>query len=87
MSTTPTPAPVPPVAAKPAVSPVAPKPAPVKVPSPYANKIVKDIRTLHTASVFVVDLSFTDDSHYFIKTKQGVLELGGTSDWDTGAKA
>jgi hypothetical protein len=55
--------------------------------SPYANKMVKEIVTKHVASMFLVDVQFTDGTHYFIKTSQGVLELGGTADWDTGTKS
>jgi hypothetical protein len=69
------------------VAAVPPKPKPEAFKSPYANKTVKELSTKHVASMFVVDLEFIDGTHYYIKTRQGVLELGGTADWDTGAKS
>jgi hypothetical protein len=59
--------------------------APPEQPT-LVGKTVKQIDTTHVGSVFVVDILCTDDNHYFIKTKQGALEIGGTAEWDTGDK-
>jgi hypothetical protein len=87
--TTPTlaaiPRPVPP--AQP--SPVAPKavvaPAP-RITPPYAGKTVTSVKTSQIASIFVVDILFSDTTHYFIKNHQGVIEVGGTADMSTGTR-
>src|ERR1019366_7018633 len=69
-----------------AAPPVAHPPLQPEVP-PLPSVVGKTIATLKTyqhASVFVVELVFTDKTRHYIKTKQGALELGGTIDWGTG---
>lgn len=69
-----------------APEPVASESEPPSV-SPFVGKTVKAITIQQHASVFVVDLEFTDNTHYFIKNKQGVVELGGTFDWGSGVQS
>jgi hypothetical protein len=45
---------------------------------------IKELKTYKRASVFVVDFLLTTGKHFYIKTKQGVTEIGGTEDWGTG---
>jgi len=70
-------------------SPVAPKavvaPAP-RIAPPYAGKTVTSVKTSQVASIFVVDILFSDNTHYFIKNHQGVIEVGGTADMSTGTR-
>lgn len=60
--------------------------AQLKGPS-LVGKTITSIATFQYGSVFVVDLFCTDNNHYYLKTKQGVLEIGGTQEWDTGTKS
>jgi hypothetical protein len=68
---------------------VAPKPAAIpevpKAPT-VVGKTIKSLTTSQVGSVFLVDLFATDGAHYYIKNKQGVVEIGGRADWDTGTK-
>jgi len=59
-------------------------------PPPIARtavgKTIASISANHNASVLVIDLTFSDGSHHYIKAKQGVVEHGGTADWETGTE-
>lgn len=59
---------------------------PQPIPSPFKAKTIANVSTFKLASIFVVDLLFTDGTHHFIKTKQGLVEHGGTADWGTGVE-
>ena len=63
-----------------------PSAAPPRIPS-VVGKTISSVQTFQHGSVFVVDMFATDGNHYYIKTKQGALEIGGTADWDTGTKS
>jgi hypothetical protein len=49
------------------------------------SKTITDVIVTEHGSVTVVEVTENSVSH-FIKFKQGVLEVGGTIDWDSGTK-
>lgn len=75
---------------KPSASPAKPSAASVVTEAPkpptVAGKTIKALTTFTRGSVFVVNLLDTNDVNYYIKNKQGVVEIGGTIDFDTGVK-
>jgi len=54
--------------------------------SSIIGQTIVSVSTFQQGSVFGVDLFCADNNHYYLKTKQGVLEIGGTHEWDTGVK-
>lgn len=50
------------------------------------GKTIASVSTFQHGSVFVVELLCTDGNRYYLKTKCGALEIGGTQEWDTGVK-
>jgi hypothetical protein len=48
---------------------------------------VAGIVTTQHASVFVVEIKFTEGPSYFIKTKCGIIEKGGSFAWGTGVQS
>jgi hypothetical protein len=51
-----------------------------------AAKVITSISTYKHGSVEVVDILCTDTNHYYLKTSQGQVEVGGTPDWGSGTK-
>lgn len=49
-----------------------------------AGKTITSVATFKHGSVEVVDILCTDTVHYFIKSRFGQVEIGGTGDWGTG---
>jgi hypothetical protein len=49
----------------------------------FEGKTLLAIDTFSHGSVNVVDLIFSDGSHFYCKNKQGATELGGTPEWGT----
>ena len=53
--------------------------------SGLSSKTVTDVIVTTHGSVIAIEVVEASGSHW-IKTKQGVIEVGGTLDWDTGTK-
>jgi hypothetical protein len=49
----------------------------------FEGKTLLAIDTFSHGSVNVVDLIFSDGSHFYCKNKQGATELGGSPEWGT----
>ena len=66
----------------------APKPvnAPIKVVPTVVGKTVDDMRITKSGSIVILDLLGTDKVHYFVKIAHGIVEVGGSHEWDTGRK-
>jgi len=86
----PTPTPVPPQPAPPKPAPLPNNPAlgftPAN-PHPYVGKTIANLKAEQPGSIFTLELTFTDGTKYYVKTKQGVVEHGGTALWGTGTRA
>jgi hypothetical protein len=54
--------------------------------SGLSGKSITDLKLFQLGSVIVFEFSYSGGSQ-FIKVKQGIVELGGTAEWDTGTKA
>ena len=53
--------------------------------SGLSSKTVTDVVVTNHGSVTAIEVVESGGSH-FIKVKQGIIEVGGTLDWDTGTK-
>ena len=49
-----------------------------------AGKTITSIDAFKHGSVEVLDIYCTDAVHYYIKTSQGRIDVGGTTDFGTG---
>ena len=56
----------------------------VEVKLGIAGKTVSTVSTFRHGSTEVIDILCTDSNHYYIKTSQGNVDVGGTPDWGTG---
>lgn len=51
-----------------------------------AGKTITSVDQYRHGMVEVTDILCTDASHYYIKTRQGAVDIGGTSDWGSGTR-
>lgn len=51
-----------------------------------AGKTITAVNTYRHGSTEVVEIFCTDASHNMIKFQQGMCEVGGQAEWDTGTK-
>lgn len=49
-----------------------------------AAKVISTVTAFRHGAVEVVDILCTDTNHYYIKTSQGQVEIGGTPEWGSG---
>jgi hypothetical protein len=57
----------------------------VTTASGLSSKAITAVEVYQHGAVEVVEISFSGGSQ-FIKLKQGVVEVGGTAEWDSGVK-
>jgi hypothetical protein len=62
-----------------------PKQSSILAASGLNSKSITGVNCYQIASMTVIEISFSGGSQ-FIKVKQHQVEVGGTSDWDTGSK-